>query len=434
MKIHHPSRFIQHATRNTHHAIRITHHAPRTMSLFMGTILLLGLMIANVPSAVAASKRVAVLYFEDHSRFDSPTGCGFIPTWPFNKIFGSGKGRSKWHLKDGFRELLNRKLQQTQVYEPVPQAEIMDAMARLGSSKKALQADAHKRAALANALKVDALIVGDVRTFNQEKVKANASRTLREAGQQEQRTQSSFVGGVQILGYFYRATVQLDMQFYGTSGNEIDNPKISASRNHQLGGARVAALEAIVTEEGTELNLGQMPNPDKKVRPIVETAALNKIEFGGPEFDRTLFGLTTDEALGKVVLALRESIGPEVIASDTAEVQKKGGDTSSQSVSPSEAIEGVLIYVDANDPEKAYINIGSAKGIAVRQQLTVYTPGEPLVDPSTGEVLGYVPQEVGTVEVIDVQTDRLSRVRVIEGLGVIKKGDTVRGRNVRMSK
>jgi hypothetical protein len=383
-------------------------------------------MIVNTPISIAASKRVAVLYFEDHSRFDSPTGCGFIPTWPFNKIFGEGKGRAKWHLKDGFRELLNQKLQQTQVYEPVSQAEMMDAMARLGLSKKAIQADDQKRGMLAKALKVDALLVGDIRKFNQERVKANASRTLRESGRgEEQQLRGSFVGGVQVLGYFYRATVQLDVRFYGTAGNEIANPKISASRNHQLGGARVAALEAVVTEEGTEFKLGQTPNQDKKFRPIVDTTALNRIEFGSPEFNLTLFGLTTNEALAKVVSALRESIGPEVIVPETATVQKNEG-ASSQPASQSDKIEGMLIYVDLNNPEKTYINIGSAKGVAVRQQLTVYTAGEPLVDPSTGDVLGYIPKAVGKVEVVDVQTDRLSRVRVIEGMGVVKKGDTVR--------
>ena len=32
-------------------------------------------------SDAAPKKRIAVLYFEDHSRFDSPTGCGCVPTF-----------------------------------------------------------------------------------------------------------------------------------------------------------------------------------------------------------------------------------------------------------------------------------------------------------------------------------------------------------------
>jgi hypothetical protein len=292
-------------------------------------MIVLCLLITLAPNSFATSKRVAVLYFEDHSRFDSPTGCGCLPTGPFNKIFGGRKDHTKWHLKEGFRELLNRKLKQTDVYEPVTQDELMDAMAYMGLSKKIIQSDAKKRGELAKALNVDALIVGDIRKFNQERVKAHASRLLR-GGRQQRSGSASYVSGIQLIGSLYIASVHLDMRFYGTSGVEIDNPKISARRQHQFGGAKVAALEAIVTEQGTEFQFGQMPRSEKKFRPIVKPAALNKIEFGSAEYDKTLFGITTNEALDKVVLALRENIGPEAIASDA--VAQNDGSKSGESV------------------------------------------------------------------------------------------------------
>lgn len=380
------------------------------------------LLITLVPHDVLASKRVVVLYFEDHSRFDDPTGCGCLPTGPFGKIFGRRKEHQRWRLKEGFTELLNRKLKGTGLYEPVSQDELMDAMAHLGLSKKVLQSDPQKRGVLAEKLQVEALIAGDIRKFNQERVRANAARLMRE-GQQQQGGRASYVGGVQIMGNLYIGSVKLDMRFYATSGNEIDNPKISASKKQHLSGTKIAALEAVVTEEGTEFRFGQTPGPKKKFRPIVDPAALNKIKFGSPEYDKTLFGLVTQEALGKVVLALRENIGPGGLASDA--VAQDGSDKSDASAAQVRAIEGAIIYVDPEDPEKTYINIGSAKGVVVHHQLRVYTE-TPLIDPNTGDILGSVSKPVGVVEVVEVSSDRLSRVRIVEGLGKIQKGDRVK--------
>ena len=385
--------------------------------------LVLCLLILLVPSGLAAPKRVVVLYFENHSRFDHPTGCGCIPTGPFGKFFGGRKHHKRWHLEEGFTELLNRKLEQAEVYEPVSQDELLDAMAESGLSRRALQSDSQKRAQLAKALKAEALIVGDIRKFNQERVKANAGRLIRQGGQGFQGATASYVSGVQLMGSLYIVSIQLEMRFFGTSGDEIDNPKIAARQQHQIGGARIAALEAVVTEQGTELQFGQSPGLKRKPRPIVAPAELNEIEFGSAKYDKTLFGMATDEALHKVVLALRENIGPALPGSD-AVVQNQAS-KSGQPTHQASIIQGTIIYVDSEDPENTYINIGSAKGVTINQQLKVYTI-ESLIDPDTGDVLGVVPKSVGLVKVVEVQSDRLSRVEIIEGFGEIKKGDRVK--------
>ena len=51
---------------------------------------------------------------------------------------------------------------------------------------------------------------------------------------------------------------------------------------------------------------------------------------------------------------------------------------------------------------------------------------ERLVDPDSGDVLGYLKKAIGQVEVIDVQTDRLSQVRTLDGFGRIQKDQMVR--------
>ena len=286
-----------------------------------------------------------------------------------------------------------------------------------------LQSDPKKRAQLAKALNVEVLIVGDIRKFNQERVKANAGRLIRQGRQGYQGATASYVTGVQLMGSLYVASVQLEMQFFGTLGNEIDNPKLGGRKQHQISGARVAAAEVIVTEQGTELQFGQSPGLKRKPRPIVAPGELNQIEFGSAKYEKTLFGMATEEALHKIVLALRENIGPSLPGSDAVAQNNVG--KPGQPASQASTVQGSIIYVDSKDPENTYINIGSDKGVAIDQQLQVYTI-ESLVDPDTGDVLGVIPKTVGVVKVVDVQSHRLSRVQIIEGFGEIKKGDRVK--------
>ena len=69
-----------------------------------------------------------------------------------------------------------------------------------------------------------------------------------------------------------------------------------------------------MTEEGTNLSFGQTRDSRRKnPRPIVRPTELNQIQFASAEYDRTLFGMVTNEALIKVVLALRDNVGPNFI-------------------------------------------------------------------------------------------------------------------------
>ena len=296
-------------------------------------------------------------------------------------------------------------------------------MAGSGLSRKGLRSDPEKRAQLAKALKAQALIVGDIRKFNQERVKANAGRLIRQGGQGYGAATASYMGGVQLMGSLYVASIQLEMQFFGTSGAEIDNPKIAARKQHQIGGTRIGPFEAVVTEQGTELQFGQSPGLKRNPRPIVAPSELNKIEFGSEQYNKTLFGMATDDALHKIVLALRENIGPALPGAEVT-VQNNVSKSGQPSPQPT-VIQGSIVYVDSKDPENTYINIGSDKGVALNQQLRVYT-AESLIDPDTGDVLGVIPKQVGVIKVVEVQSDRLSRVQIIEGFGKIKKGDRVR--------
>lgn len=379
------------------------------------------LMLLHPPESFATSKRIAVLYFDDHSQFDSPTGCGCIPS-VIGKIF-SGKGRL-WELKSGFRELLNRKLDATGVYESIPQDEILNAMASLQLSRKDIRKDIEKRRLLAKQLSADALVAGDVRKFGQERARANASRSLQEGSSHRGGGTTSFVTGLQVLGYVYTARIKLEMQFYGLSGKVVATPTLSASKRHQLGGAQIAAFRATVTEEGTELNFGQSPRAKEKFRPIVRPARLSSIRFGSPEYNQTLFGIVTDDLMLQIVKKLRMHIGPDfTLPSETAQNVKR---SQTQSIPSSIPITGTVIHVDTEKQDNSYINLGSAAGVKAQQQFDVYAKGEPLTDPDTGEVLDYIPVKVGRIEIVEVRSDRVSRVKIIDGLGEIKRGNKVR--------
>lgn len=399
------------------------------MKRFFSYLFVMGFSLCLMISAVAVSdaapkKRIAVLYFEDHSRFDSPTGCGCVPTFIGN-LFSTKK---RWDLEAGFAKMLNRKLVETNVYEPVSNDELLDAMALMTLSRQNLKKlNQEQRATLAKHLNADVIVVGDIRKFNQERLRTNASRTLREGGREAQRgaATTSYLAPVILRGSLHRVTIKLNMKFYNASGNAVAEPRISASRDHSYAGTKFASLEASMTEEGTNLTFGQTRDSQRKnPRPIVKPTELNQIQFASTEYDRTLFGVVTNEALIKVVLALRDSVGPNFIT--PWEPKTTTEDKEASTMASGEPVKGKIQYVDNEHPDKIYVNIGSNKRIAINQEFAVYTKGKPVRDLDTGEILTYVPKPIGRVAVSEILNDKVSIFRVVEMVEPLKIGDAVR--------
>ena len=401
------------------------------MKRFFSYIYVAGFSLCFMIGTIAVSdatpkKRIAVLYFEDHSRFDSPTGCGCVPTFIGN-IFGTKK---RWDLEAGFAKMLNRKFVETNVYEPVSKDELLDAMAFMTLSRQNLKKlDQAQLATLAKHLNADVIVAGDIRKFNQERLRANASRTLREGGREAQQGlgRASVLAPVILRGSLHRATIKLNMKFYNASGSLLAEPRISASRDHRYTGTKFASLEASMTEEGTNLSFGQTKDAQRKnPRPIVKPTELNRIQFASAEYDRTLFGVVTNEALIKVVLALRDNVGPNFITpweSQPATAEKAEKTDAKTADGP---VKGQILYVDEENPDMIYVNIGSDKGIAINQEFTVHTKGKPIRDIDTGEILTYVPKQIGTLAVSEIQTGKVSIFRVVEIAEPLKRGDVVR--------
>lgn len=379
---------------------------------------------SNTEEQHPSAKRVGVLYFEDNSRFDSSTGCGCVPNF-IGVIFGTKK---KWDLEAGFQTLLNRKLAETVVYIPVSQDELLDAMAELTLPRHKLKKlNQEQRSALANRLNADVLVLGEIKKFSLSRMKANASRSLREGGQEAPSTSitASYMTGIGVMGYRHRTVVELNMKIYDDSGNEIATVPVSSTRYHSLAGTQVSGFEASITETGSHLRFGQTSEQHgNNTRPIVKPTELNKIRFASPEYDRTLFGMVTNDVLIKVVLGLRDSYGPKFITPWEAEIVS---DENEEKVVKQVSDKPIKItYVDSENPDMIYINAGSARGLAINQKFAVFTDGKPIRDIDTGEVLDYLPVKIASVAVVEIRNDRLSIVKVIEKSRDIKRGDLLK--------
>ena len=399
------------------------------MKRFFSYLLLVGFSLGLIFGGVGVSeatskKRIAVLYFEDSSRFDSPTGCGCVPGF-IGAIFSTKK---RWDLEAGFAKMLNRKLVETNVYEPVPADELLDAMALMTLSRHNLKKlDQSERATLAKHLNADVIVIGDIRYFNQERLRTNASRTLREGGRQAPQGTSttSYTAPVIVRGSLHRVMIKLNMKFYNASGETVAEPRIAATRDHSYAGTRFASLEASVTEEGTNLTFGQTSEKQRRnPRPIVKPTELNEIQFASAEYDRTLFGIVTNESLVKVVWALRDNVGPNFITpwEPKPATAENGTQTAAASDGP---VKGKVQYVDNENLDKIYVNIGSDRGIAINQEFAVFTKGRPIRDIDTGEILTYVPKPIGTLAVSEILTGKVSVFRVVEIAEPLKIGDVV---------
>jgi curli biogenesis system outer membrane secretion channel CsgG len=71
------------------------------------------------------------------------------------------------------------------------------------------------------------------------------------------------------------------------------------------------------------------------------------------------------------------------------------------------------------------IGAGQSTGVSVGDTFTVYSVGEELVDPDTGDLLGAEESKLGTVQVFEVK-EKYSKARSVSGKGY-EKGQIVRG-------
>lgn len=72
-----------------------------------------------------------------------------------------------------------------------------------------------------------------------------------------------------------------------------------------------------------------------------------------------------------------------------------------------------------------YLTASKKNGATMGEMFSVYSVGEELVDPDTGELLGSEEEKIGKVKIFDV-SDKYSKARADSGAKGIKKGDIIR--------
>ena len=149
-------------------------------------------------------------------------------------------------------------------------------------------------------------------------------------------------------------------------------------------------------------------NPAAFVPYEKEYLMLGEVEWGSEEFHQTLLGQATGTGLQKLAVALAEKIRPppELTVSEPK----------------------IVDIVDISGSEAyTYINIGVANGVQNGDKFGVWDEGRELKDTETGTFLGHaLPRRIGVVQVEQVLTEHLSRVKILEGQEQIQKGYRIR--------
>lgn len=121
------------------------------------------------------------------------------------------------------------------------------------------------------------------------------------------------------------------------------------------------------------------------------------VGFGTEAFKKTPLGKATQEAIDSAV---------EAIAEELRKVPYQG--------------RVILVKGDT-----IYLSAGRRTGASVGDEFTVYSRGEELVDPDTGEVLGSEEEKLGRVKIYSVK-EKFSRARAVGTLKGVQKGNIIR--------
>jgi len=81
--------------------------------------------------------------------------------------------------------------------------------------------------------------------------------------------------------------------------------------------------------------------------------------------------------------------------------------------------------IKITDGGNVYISASEKVGASVGNTFTVYSVGEELTDPDTGELLGSEEEEVGEVKIFEVK-EKYSKAIATSGKGSMKRGDIIR--------
>jgi len=132
---------------------------------------------------------------------------------------------------------------------------------------------------------------------------------------------------------------------------------------------------------------------------------LDETPFGSREFERTIIGKATLDAVGELKEKIADVIRPPSLP---------------------EGIVGRVVSV-SDDGSSVYLNLGSDDGVKIGDKFVIYSEGETLFDPVTGKPLGKSEAKVGVVQIIVVNAPHLSKAKIVQvGEKPIERGNIAR--------
>ncbi len=129
---------------------------------------------------------------------------------------------------------------------------------------------------------------------------------------------------------------------------------------------------------------------------ISGSTSLPGVCFGGEQFFKTPMGKAVQETIDNAV---------DIIASRMKNIP----------------FQARIVKASGND---VLISAGKEQGVTPDNVFTVYSVGEELVDPDTGELLGSEESSLGTIKVVEVK-EKYSKAKAVSGKGY-EKGQVVR--------
>lgn len=116
-------------------------------------------------------------------------------------------------------------------------------------------------------------------------------------------------------------------------------------------------------------------------------AVYGKVAFGGSAFYRTPLGHATEEAIWKALHWLVEQVA-------------------------SDSWQPLIARVES---DRVYLNGGLDRGLQVGEELEVFAPGEAIIDPASGDILGHTEERrLGRLRVLSVE-DRFAVAEIVDG-------------------
>lgn len=190
-------------------------------------------------------------------------------------------------------------------------------------------------------------------------------------------------GRLKNARYLVRGTV---VDFTHTSGGGLHFMR-GLMRGRTKGYVALVTLTlAVIDLETREVLSGSFEGRAWAAEASLE-ATYRDISFGGKAFYRTPLGHATEEAIWKALHWMVEQVAAKEWHPLIAKVEES----------------------------QVFLNGGSDRGMIVGEELEVREPGEPIIDPATGDILGHADERVvGRLRVTDVK-ERFAVAEIIDG-------------------